>query len=34
MMAPSNEALTLQRLLPDGALKIIARGVKEDLAEL
>jgi putative SOS response-associated peptidase YedK len=30
MMAPPNDALELQRPLPDGALLIVARGVKED----
>ncbi len=30
MTAPAEDALKLQRPLPDGALKIIARGAKED----
>ena len=30
MTAPTEEALELQRLLPDGSLKIVARGEKKD----
>lgn len=33
MTAPAEEALTLQRPLPDGSLSIVACGVKEDGAE-
>ncbi|PMX02937.1 DUF159 family protein, partial [Pseudomonas sp. FW215-L1] len=32
MTAPSEEALNLPRPLPDGSLRIVARGVKEDQA--
>jgi putative SOS response-associated peptidase YedK len=32
MIAPAEEALKLQRPMPDGALEIIARGVKKDEA--
>lgn len=30
MTAPTEEALTLQRPLPDGALRIVARAMKKD----
>jgi len=30
MTAPAEEALKLQRPLPDGTLRIVATGVKED----
>ncbi|MGY3133470.1 hypothetical protein ACVWZM_004152 [Bradyrhizobium sp. USDA 4501] len=32
MTAPADEALKLQRPFPDGALRIVACGVKEDPA--
>ena len=33
MTAPVEEALKLQRPLTDGTLRIVARGVKEDLQQ-
>jgi putative SOS response-associated peptidase YedK len=34
LTAPPAEALKLQRPLPDGMLKIVATGVKEDTADM
>jgi putative SOS response-associated peptidase YedK len=34
MTAPPDDALKLQRPLPDGSLRIVARGVKEDQVAL
>jgi len=34
LTAPLYEALKLQRPLADGVLRIVARGVKEDAAEI
>ena len=32
MTAPTEEAVKMQRPLPDGSLKIVGRGIKEDVA--
>ena len=34
MTATNDEALKLQRPLPDGSLRIVARGIKEDMVGL